>query len=99
MSLEKCYVDGKMTSKGRTFCKRILLKEALGGELSSDEIAFFSLLTASDYDAISDELCSEETTFLDISWMLQNILEEEFDSATSIPKEDLIFLRIFIVIT
>ena len=39
MSLEKCYVDGKMTSKGRTFCKRILLKEALGGELSSDEIA------------------------------------------------------------
>ena len=88
MSLKKCYVDGKMTSKGRTFCKRILLKEALGGELSSDEIAFFSLLTASDYDVISDELCSEETTFLDISWMLQNILEEEFDSATSIPKED-----------
>lgn len=44
MSLKKCYVDGKMTSKGRTFCKRILLKEALGGELSSDEIAFLVYL-------------------------------------------------------
>lgn len=88
MSLEKCYVDGKMTSRGRMVCKRILLKEALGGELSSDEIALFSCLTVPEYDEISDELCSEETSFLDISWMLQNILEEEFDSATIIPKED-----------
>lgn len=88
MNLERCYANGKITEKEKNFCKRILLKEALGGNLSSDEIAFLRLLSVFDYDAISDELCSEETSFLDINWMLQNILEEEFDLSTAIPKED-----------
>lgn len=88
MRFDKYFDAGKLNEKGRTNCKRIFLKEALGGELSSDENAFLHLLTVNQYDEVCNELCSEETSFLDIYCMLRDILTEAFDYSNALPKED-----------
>lgn len=70
------------------YFKKLMLKEAIGGTFSDVEINDITELDVLDYDAIKDELCSEETSFLDLYTLLRELLNNEFDNLFRIPKED-----------